>query len=105
MEREETELLPGVLEKRNDRISLPEKHGVVVLEVDECLDFFLDNPEVDDEPGGIELVGFHGDFCCGVVAMEEPALASVVNEPVAVAEGYSFHDSVHDWSLACMLLL
>ena len=75
-----------LFQDRHDRVVAVQNHAVVEMIVDPAVDAALDLVEIDDHPLPVEALGLDGDDRPAVVAVQMPALALVMQEPMAVTE-------------------
>ena len=83
---EEVDRLAERLERRDQRIVMPQQHLVIELLVDPALDDALDVAEVADHVAVVERAGADLDLGGGIVPVRMLADAVVVQQPMAVAE-------------------
>ena len=86
---------PSSLQRRDQRIVVPQQHLVIELAIDPALDDAFDVAEIADHVAVVERAGAHLDFGDRVVAVRMLADAVVVEQPVAVAEIDALGDGIH----------
>ena len=92
---EQIHRLAQLLERRDERIVVPQQHLVIELLVDPALDDALDVAEVADHVAVVERAGPDLDLGGRIVPVRMLADAVVVEQPMAVTELDSLGDGVH----------
>ena len=92
---EQIDRLAERLQRRDERIVVPQHHLVIELAIDPALDDALDVAEIADHVAVVERVGAHLDLRDRVVAVRMLADAVVVEQAMPVTEVDALGDRVH----------
>ncbi len=95
---EEIHRLAQLLQRRHERIVVPQQHLVIELGVDPSLHDSLDVAEIADHVAVVERAGAHFDLGRRVVTVRVLAHAVIVQQPVPVAEFDALGDGIH-WGI------
>jgi len=84
-----------LLKRRQDRVVFMQDHLVIEIVVDPRLHHPLDLAEINDHAQSIELIALNSNDRRAIVPMQMPALATVIQQPMAITEVDFASNSMH----------
>ena len=84
-----------LLKSRQNRVVFMQDHLVIEVVIDPRLHHPFDLAEIDDHAQRIELIALNSNDRRAIVPMQMPALATVIQQPMAVTEVDFASNSMH----------